>query len=62
MKLFILVLALSLVVFGEHFDEESCVKYAGGTVYPHSDTIDARQHNLQFTKAVSKYLTSGIKY
>ncbi|ENN76406.1 peroxiredoxin-4 [Dendroctonus ponderosae] len=52
MKLFMLVLELGLVVFGQQFDEESCVKYAGGTVYPHSDTIDTRQHNLQFTKAV----------
>jgi len=38
----------------KQLEEELCVKYAGGSVYPHAEPIKASQHNLQFTKAVSK--------
>ncbi|XP_050293266.1 peroxiredoxin-4 [Anthonomus grandis grandis] len=53
MKLLIFVAVLSFhSCFCKQSEEESCVKYAGGTVYPHTDSIKESQHNLQFTKAV----------
>ncbi|KAF7282567.1 peroxiredoxin-4-like [Rhynchophorus ferrugineus] len=39
-------------VFGSKIDEESCQKYAGGSVYPQTDIVKEVQHNLQYTKAV----------
>ncbi|XP_060526443.1 peroxiredoxin-4 [Cylas formicarius] len=33
-------------------EDESCQKYAGGNVYPHTASSGRAEHNLQFTKAV----------
>ncbi|CAG9772492.1 unnamed protein product [Ceutorhynchus assimilis] len=52
MKIQCLLFSFASLAFAKQFEEESCVKYAGGTVYPHTDTIKEAQHNLQFTKAV----------
>lgn len=52
MKNLVSVFLCISLVYGSKFDEESCQKYAGGTVYPQTDTVKEIQHNLQFTKAV----------
>ncbi|XP_066252923.1 peroxiredoxin-4 [Euwallacea similis] len=51
MKTLLLILGISMVL-GQQLEEESCFKYAGGTVYPHTESLKKAQHKLQFTKAV----------
>ncbi|XP_066146638.1 peroxiredoxin-4 [Euwallacea fornicatus] len=51
MKTLLLVLGISMIL-GQQLEEESCFKYAGGTVYPHTESLKKAQHKLQFTKAV----------
>lgn len=51
-----LFVVLTGSITAKQLEEELCVKYAGGSVYPHTEPIKASQHNLQFTKAVSKCL------
>lgn len=51
--LFLLVVWTGSIT-AKQLEEELCVKYAGGSVYPHTEPIKGSQHNLQFTKAVSK--------
>lgn len=48
-----LALILLLAASGKADDNESCYSFAGGSVYPAGDPKG--DHQLQYTKAVSKY-------
>lgn len=37
--------------------EEACYTLGGGSVYPQGSGVKPSDHKLQYTKAVSKYLT-----
>lgn len=49
----ILLLGVALVAAGKPEDSESCYSFAGGSVYPTEK--NKGDHQLQFTKAVSKF-------
>jgi len=49
-----LALILLLAATGKADDNESCYSFAGGSVYPAGDPKG--DHQLQYTKAVSKYI------
>lgn len=54
-----LVLLLA-VVAGKADDNESCYSFAGGSVYPAGEPKG--DHQLQYTKAVSKWEFSNLNY
>lgn len=52
---FVTTLCLQLVFISTIACEDYCQTFAGGSVYPHTANSLETKHQLQYTKAVSKF-------